>query len=235
LDDLATKAVDAWVKTLEEERQPDGKWHPSSISSPCMRAALLQKQGVEPSNPPNDQTKRVFRIGHIFHEFVQEAISNQPAITLALSEVKVAHPLLEVEGAADMLVAYGMTNELIEIKSIKDSGLNYGIPKPEHLMQAGIYTFCLRENGGTTEDGIRILPIGDRLTRMRFVYVGKETMTIREKVVEYTEELEDRILKRIGQLREYEKMGELPLAIAKDSWYTRYCQYKGSGNCCGDK
>lgn len=235
MDDLATKAVDAWVASLEEERVPDGKWHPSSISSPCMRAALFNKQGIEPTNPPDAQTKRIFRIGHIFHQFVQDAIANQPAITLAVPEIKVAHPILEVEGAADLLIYYGNQSELVEIKSIKDSGLNYGIPKPEHLMQAGIYTFCLRENGGVTEEGVHIFPLGDMLTRMRFVYVGKETMTIREKVVEYTPELENRILKRIATLRDYERMGELPLAIPKDNWYTRYCQYRGSGKCCGDK
>lgn len=237
MDDLATKAVDAYVAELEEERVPDGFWHPSSISSPCARAAVMSKQGKEPSNPPDERTKRVFRIGHTFHKFVQDAIAKMDGILIAIPEIEVECPVEGIKGTADMLNMYSPNTgyELVEIKSIKDAGLNYAIPKPEHVIQTGIYGHCLREHGGSAADGTEIFPIGGNLKRIRYVYVGKETMTIREKVVDYTLELEEKAMKRLRSLQMYEQLGELPRAIDEKHWFRNYCQFKGSGMCCADK
>ncbi len=243
MTDWVTDAVDRHVEALEEERLPDGKWHPSSISGPCVRKAVLEKNGVPFVVTPDPQTKRVFRIGHIFHKFVQDAVSKDPNVKLSIPEIDIEIPLWDVVGTADVLVLLKSGSyELIEIKSIKDAGLNYALPKPDHLIQATIYAYALREHGGSVEN-MKLLPLGERLDSIRVVYVGKETMQIKEKVIKYTPELEASMLSRIDAVlrsdRRFVDSARMPPEIdafdRSKTWYYNYCPYRGSGVCCGDR
>ena len=67
-------ALDDHVAALEIPRLPDGKWHPSSIFG-CDRKAIYEVRGTTPTNPPNAGSRRTFRIGHIFHSFLQDAVA----------------------------------------------------------------------------------------------------------------------------------------------------------------
>ena len=242
MNDWVANAVDRHVEALSEERLPDGKWHPSSIAGPCIRKAVLEKNGVPFTTLPDEQTKRVFRIGHIFHKFVQDAMAGDPEVKLVIPEIEVEIPRLNISGTADALVLKRNGDyELEEIKSIKEAGLSYTLPKEEHTLQAAVYAYGLREEGGIVE-GMKLLPLGERLTSIRVIYVSKENMRIVEKVVPYTSALESKMMMRLHELsaadRRYEAFGELPLRLnafdRSKTWYMNYCPYRSSGKCCGD-
>lgn len=236
MDNLIGNAVDLYIGQQNEEREPDGMWHPSSLSSPCVRRSVLEKQGHPFSAPPDAETKRIFMMGKIIHRLVQDAVAQDPNITLVIPEIEVLDEENEVTGQADILIFRKdrMEYELIEIKSIKQMGVRYGIPKAEHIIQAGTYAYTLREFGGKTEDGIVIPPLGRALRTLRFVYVEKETMVIHEKVVD-AEDAAVKAQKRLQQLQrvEYEPFQELPV-VGAGSWFRNYCPYRGSGMCCAD-
>ena len=238
MDNLVTRSVDRYIREQNQDREPDGKWHPSSVSSPCVRRAVLEKRGVRFSAPPDDETKRIFMMGKIIHKLVQDAVAQDPDVTLVIPEIEVSDPLREVVGQGDILLFNTRTEtyELIEIKSIKQQGVRYGIPKQEHRIQAGIYAYILREHGGRTQDGTIIPPLGKALESVRFVYVEKETMVIHERVEDAAEMAEigrNRVIRMQNLERNYE-LENLPMVDNKNYWFRSYCPYRGSGLCCAD-
>lgn len=198
-------ALDEYVASLEVERKPDGTWHPSSISG-CPRKALYDFNGVPKSNPHNARTSRVFRVGHLLHEFIQEAIQRSPDVKAVYVEVKIDHPGLRVSGAVDGLVEYESgTWEVLEFKTINSQAFKYGdLPKEDHKVQAGVYTKCLKETGGlaTRSDGVitTIPPLGDKLNRVRFVYVSKDDMKIEEHTMLWTPAKDFELIQRLALL-----------------------------------
>ena len=141
MDNLVADSVDRYIGEQNQDRELDGKWHPSTVSSPCVRNAVLQKNKVPITNPPDDETKRIFMLGKIIHRLIQEAVAKDPDITLVIPEIEVDDEENEVTGEGYILLynSRTLTYELIEIKSIKSAGVSYGIPKKEHRIQAGIY------------------------------------------------------------------------------------------------
>lgn len=210
-------ALDNHVATLEEERQPDGYWHPSSLFS-CARKAVYEFTGAAKA-PLDKRSKRVFRLGHIFHEFLQAAIGRSSKIVTFYAEVKVVDPIRLIKGHVDGLAF--MEDGSVEAHEIKSIG-TYGFkaltePKADHRKQIRAYVRILRKFGGTYKitnwDDLSLLerntlypevhwptdpeeellpfviipPLGDLVT-IRFAYVSKDDMTVKEYVDIYTEE-----------------------------------------------
>lgn len=234
-DTLIGDAVSEWIEKENPEREPDGKYHPSSVSSPCVRSAILQKRMIPQTNPPGATTKRIFMLGKIIHRMVQDAVAESGKVDLVIPEIQLGDE--DVEGSADILIhrTDDDTYELIEIKSIKAIAVRYGLPKDEHVVQAGIYADYLRNSGGRTDDGQEILPLGEALTRVRFVYVIKETMEMKEQVLPVWTAIA-RARQRLDYVRSFEdkEVDELPIVV-EGQWYRNYCSYRGSGMCCADK
>lgn len=163
-------AVDRYVEELEEARGHDGLWHPSGLFG-CPRKAVYDYLGVD-KDEPDARAKRIFRLGHMLHEFVQTAIAawvdsidpGEDGLVLFLPEVKVVDPELGVKGHADGLGLYADGHwELFEFKSINSNAFKYGdLPKDDHRKQPTLYAGILRRLGGTWKvDGPRrALPVG---------------------------------------------------------------------------
>ena len=60
-------ALDRYVASLEETREPDGTWHPSAIFG-CGRQAMYAQLSTPESNPRSARSSRTLRVGHLFHE-----------------------------------------------------------------------------------------------------------------------------------------------------------------------
>lgn len=139
--------------------------------------------------------------------------------------------------------------ELLEFKSISPKGMNYGdLPKKEHVSQARTYAYGLRHVGGWIEDsdevlcredecpdpfggthGGHIIPLGDKLQRIRLAYFNRDDLEIREFVLPVDEEWERGLEAKIARLSRYEDTDlppRLPLERGKKNWLCGYCQFR---------
>jgi len=224
-------ALNAHVARVEEPRPPDGKWHPSSLYG-CSRKAVYELRGVPVSNPPDDRARRVFRVGHMFHDFAQDAVERAigSLVAKAYREIPIAIPSLSVIGHADGLVQYRTGEwELLEYKSISTMGLKYAkeLPKPDHLGQVQTYMLALREDGAPRID---IPPLGDALTRARVAYIGKEDMAISEHIVPWTPEGDQAVRDTVAGVEAYrDTEPALPPRLEPDkgkrNWLCGYCSF----------
>lgn len=211
---LVADALDRYVEANDSIREPDGLWHPSSISG-CARKAVYTVRGVERSDPPGPKSRRVLFIGSVFHEHAQAALklAAEPLAAEVYTEVRVLIPELNVTGSADQLLIFeDGTAELQEFKTIKEGfarkGGGFGFkgltgPKEDHLEQVKCYVYGLRTYGGEADDGRTVPPLGDRLTRVRFTYIEKQTFDTREFVVEWDPAWAGELLGKLNELELY--------------------------------
>ena len=93
-------------------RQRSGKISPSQLGR-CYRYQFWYRKGEKPSNPPDARTLRVFRCGHLFHDFVQKFIPDQ--------ETEVKCDKNDIFGYADIVTK----EAVIDIKSQHSYGFHY--------------------------------------------------------------------------------------------------------------
>ena len=225
-------AVDRYVESQETPRVPDGTWHPSAIFG-CLRQATYAARGTPESDPKQPRDKRILRVGHMFHEFVQRAIWAYPDVT-AYCELHIAIPPLKVTGSLDVLVEFDDGRwELIELKTINSKAFAYrDLPKEDHVKQVSTYMAALREFGAEND---YIEPLHDRLQRARIVYISKDDLRIEEFTVIHSEAREVEIAERVAVLESHRAAGTLPdrLPDTVDSktgkprhdWRCGYCVY----------
>jgi hypothetical protein len=203
--------VDEHVAALEEPREPDGKWHPSSYWGACDRKIIYELRGVERSNPPGPRSKRIFRIGHLLHEFIQGALATAPEIAEFYPEFEITSKLEETGHGDALMVFDDGTAAVLEIKSINSKGFFFlkDEPKPENAAQGQTYAVHARNDGVWVDDpaaegGKRFIPpLGDRVTGVLVVYFDKDTLHIREFWLPYDTAWEQKVEDRIAHLETY--------------------------------
>jgi hypothetical protein len=240
--------IDRHVERLHEEREPDGYWHPSSMSN-CLRQAVYEFRGTEATNPRDARSRRVLRVGHMFHEFVQTAIASDPAVTAFFPEIKVRSERFRITGSGDGLRALARLKEdgeevweLLELKSINSMAFRFkDLPKANHVVQVSIYMKILREEGGqiVNEQGEilgTIPPLGEGLKRARLVYLSKDDLRVEEHTVLWTPAKDDEIIDRLAQLEEHQVRGSLPRRLPNErdkktgqerrAWLCGFCPFE---------
>jgi len=206
-------------KIAEEEiehknRKRSGKWNPSSFGR-CLRAQVYKRRNVLPSNPPEKRVFRIFKVGHIFHNFIQNLIMSDN--TDSAVEVKVETD--DVLGFADIVIQ----NEIIEIKTqhsrgfwrMKKNDFVLETDKREHILQAMFYATELNKE------------------YIRLVYVSKDDLSIEEFRVYVSNYWKKEIEKELDGLNNHWRNDVLPPAkpriyINKDgkSKECRSCAWK---------
>lgn len=220
----AATSVDNWIETVASIREPDGKWHPSSLFT-CERQAVYEVRGTPPSNDKDNRNKRILHLGTTWHQVIQRAIAADPRIVSVYIEVPAEDDWYNISGHADAVALYeDGTWELFEIKSAglfqwkkiangeKTKGIPAG-PKPDHIGQARTYAYALRKNGFTEEhptdfvyeDGWeRVPPLGDLLRTIRFIYICRDDLTIAEFVINVDPAWESDVLEpKMLRLQQY--------------------------------
>lgn len=227
----AAKALDDYLALIEEPREPDGMYHPSSMHF-CLRKTLYEVRAEEQTNPADAESKRRFKIGHMIHELVQASISFSSDVRAFYAEFAVSVPELRVKGHGDGLIEFeDDTYWILEVKSIRATGFKFvrTAPKSEHKKQAGTYAAVARTRGvyvnddtaggqaftNTTDPRIdlpangdlsteRFIPaLGDKLRGILFVYLDKEDINIIEHFVEYDPAWERDLQKMVDTAEEY--------------------------------
>lgn len=143
-DPETTSIVDRylWSLNAKESGRKTGVLHPSSLSvSRCERALAYELRGEKPVENVNPKLRRIFDIGHSYHEIIQLAL--QWALPNFHPEVRGKYKDLYIEGSTDGVIN-GTPREGIEIKTINNNGFTkLTKPKPEHEEQATIYGIML--------------------------------------------------------------------------------------------
>lgn len=205
-----TDLIDEHIEALEEPREPDGKWHPSSYWG-CDRKVIYEVRGVEQTNPADVVSKRRFRIGHILHEFVQGALLSAPELVEVYPEFTLESKLEEA-GHGDALIHYVNGDVdiwfVLEAKSSRKSSFKFGL-KEDHAKQGSSYAVSARTMGVWVEDpsapeGKRwIDPLGDKLAGVLVLYLEKEDLHTQEYWLPYDEAWETRLQERLAHLETY--------------------------------
>lgn len=235
------ESLDRYVNAVEVEREPDGHWHPSSISG-CPRQALYGFRGVKATNPRDDRSKRILRVGHLLHEFVQAAILADPEVEIFYPEISLHDQALNIVGHADGLMRLKDGSWLLlEFKTINSMAFKYrDLPKPEHVTQVTAYMKAVRDFGCvyTLPDGTigNIAPLGEKLRSARIVYVSKDDMRVEECAFFYSDDKEAALVERVNFL-ELHRVNDtypdrLPLVADKKNgglkrdWQCGYCPWQ---------
>ena len=220
-DTLLQPIIDQHFISIKEPREPDGLYHPSSLTG-CDRQAVYERTGTEKTDDTQVRNIRIMARGTQMHSEVQEMMAAKfpgylPEVKLRWGMVTgTCDGLLPV---ADGLQAGVMTTmyELHEYKSIGPLGKKYkgAMPKPEHIMQARIYHAALLDMGYMLDQLIRI------------VYFDRDDWSVNEYEVApwTTEEVED-FLAHLENLEDHAQNGTLPDRKAPDYWLCRYCPFR---------
>ena len=198
-------AVDEYVDLLNEDREGDGLWHPSEIWG-CSRRAIYTARRTPQSNPHGGATRRRFRIGHILHRFVSDALATSPDVASYYPEFRIE--AATEEGHGDVLVELeDGTFIVVEVKSTKEAH-----PKLDdrHSRQVAHYAVHARTRGVWTDVGDRIEPLGDRLIGALVAYIGKDALDVTEYWLPYDVTWEARLAARLEELEQLRAAPGLP-------------------------
>lgn len=189
--------VNEFVGLLHDERTPDGMFHPSSMWG-CDRRAVYDVRGVPHSNPHSAATRRRFRIGHVLHSFISESLATSPDVVRHYAEFEIGSGIEAGNGDALIELEDG-TWVVVEVKSTKEAH-----PKLDerHARQAAHYAVHARTRGVRAGDE-EIPPLGDRLTGVLLVYVGKDALDVTEYWLPYETAWEQRLDDRLVHLGTY--------------------------------
>jgi hypothetical protein len=224
--------IDRMFLERYEDRPPDGAFHPSSLST-CHRKALYETSGTAPSDETAVRNIRIMGEGTDMHADIQARIHQEwPGF---LSEVPVQWG--PVKGSVDGLRLIeerpGYTADagaevpysIYEVQEFKSGG-NWKMrsvrkaPSEDHVKQARVYHWALRNMGFQLTDSVRI------------VYFGREDWDVVEHVVpafspEEADEFELGLVGLSVHLVEGTLPDRLPIVDGKKNWLCAgYCEYR---------
>ena len=217
---------DEAVMAEESIREPDGKWHPSSMWG-CPREAVLGVRGVPPERKMDVDSLRRFWLGHTIHAFAQDAIGKR--VETFYPEFTIDWPELNIVGAGDGLIQLkDKTWVVLEIKSIRKAGLKK-TPLAHHIAQASVYAVAAHDVGVwvPAEVPYYVAPLGDTLKGVVLWYFEKEDGTSAQYFIPYAEAWRKQIIDRVLMLEAYRE-GKLPQCLSQqpgEKWREKYCSY----------
>ena len=197
---------DALLKEQREYREdhaPSHKIHPSGLGK-CYRAQILKRKGEPESNPPDSRTLRVFKIGNMIHEMIQQYLDKE-AVEVLIEED-------DVKGYADIVES----NCVTDIKSCHSRAF-WWMNKEEYDIVTQKYN-----------NWLQVAYYGLRLGKenIKIVVVSKDDMCINE-YTQKTEDWRDDVEAELYTLRCWWVSGKLPPAEprAYGGKECKYCPY----------
>ena len=218
---LIRDALHATARRRYVPRPNDGMWHPSSISSRCLRRSLYTIRGVKETDERDARSMLVLEVGKELHRFVQTAVEE------AYPDVEVYHEVVLFDdnadvpdsvpttGSTDDLLIFAFNDGVMELQEYKTKNSNLmrsskqleALPEEDHIFQIKTYMRCLRRFGASLADG-RALPAErfGNLIAGRITYVSKDDLKIAEYPVQYNPEVDDEMIAdRVAELEAYRR------------------------------
>jgi len=188
---------------LEEQAnrgEGSGKFTPSSMGR-CYRFQIWKRRKEEPTNPPDVRVLRIFKVGHLFHDFIQGFLPEHQ------TEVKVETE--DIIGYADIVTE----EEVIDIKSQNSRGFwymkkdSYDITKEKftNILQVSVYAYLLGK------------------PKTQLIFVSKDDLCA-ETYGFSMNVWKEKVEKELATLRDWWKKGDLPPAEPR-AYGGKECQY----------
>lgn len=236
---FARDALDQYIVSLGGDRDPDGKYHPSSLFQ-CARKVIYNLRDTGKSETTEPQALRRFWIGHRLHEALQSALAVSPDVDVFYPEFEINVTSHNVTGHGDGLMRVKLEDGswawvIVEIKSIRKSAFKFGL-KEENLKQAITYAWAVRYFGcealslvtGLMEP---LLPLGEELAGILVIYLEKEDLAVREHFIPWSPDMQNEVLDRLTYLNQYRDdpaslPPRIPLEKGKKNWQCRFCPFQ---------
>ncbi len=204
------KLIDNYL-AKETSHKQIGKYYPSEIGG-CLRKTWYSYKEPKPT-----ETKliRIFQVGDMLHEFIEEVILSEknPEVELLEEEfpIKIQEKNFTISGRIDSIILAKIENKqiLIEVKSCKYLPKEF---KKEHELQLQLYMYAT-----SVHDGI-------------LLYAQKDNLQTKWFSISYDEEKIKEILERFSLLHFSLTKEKIPEAEAKHNeekiWMCDNCQWK---------
>ena len=185
--------IDKALTPSTEPRKRSGRFSPSSFGR-CFRAQVWNRQNITPTNPPDERVRRIFKVGELFHQFVQDTLlTYDPKLT---KEVR-------VEYGDDFLGFADLVGDdcVFDVKSVHSRQFHYtrkkdfdiSKEKKPNILQVCFYAWVLKK------------------PKAQLVFVSKDDLCIEEYVF-FVEKWLPELNHEIETLRDYWAKGLLPPA-----------------------
>ena len=193
----------------DKERVRSGKYSPSSLGK-CYRAQFWNRKNEPQSNPPDQRTRRIFKCGDLFHDFVQNTI------IAGNSEVAKEVPVENggFKGRADLVIG----DEVIDIKSQHSKSFWYRRNLDWNKLKTKLYCNILQ---------VVFYAVQLEKPKARLVFVSKDDLVIQEYPIEVSKWVLE-LAQEIKNLTEIWEKQELPPALPR-----AYPNEKGGFSECG--
>jgi len=203
------------------DRQKDKEQHHFYITDAgkCGRSLFFKFK-----NAPREEMKahilRLFDHGNHIHQLIMKPLLSTRDVHVVASEVNIP-PQEIINGRADAIVSDGKDLFVLDIKSMNSMIFDrLEDPKEENVNQIQLYLHYFR------------IPKGILL------YVNKNTLELKEFVVEYSKGRAVALLENLKEIKKKTDSNIIPgrLPDYPDNWQCKYCQFKeicgmaGGGN-----
>jgi|TARA_R110000851_G_scaffold110346_4_gene233085 CRISPR/Cas system-associated exonuclease Cas4 (RecB family) len=177
------KIYDDWLRKgndLHYKKRYEGheEWFHGSASGMCMRKHYFQHIAKVKPSSIDDNTLRLFRLGDLVHNDIQEALMDYASLNASqiMIEREIRIPDLNVRGFLDMIVVEdGALYDIKTCNAWKWRGLFGRKPDPDIPVN---YNFQLGTYGLWYEK-----EYGNKLKKLSLLYYNKDNSRMREKVI----------------------------------------------------
>lgn len=227
--------VDEWLLNKAKEERDYGNYWSASTAGYCMRRNIFERLKV-PYVKEDARKQRVFAVGDIFHQWMQE-ITKNAGISIA-QELELQDEELMIRGHIDDLVLVdqhikpdpellmgdheyvGQKLILYDYKSVSSRSFSYSKGRPMsfyHHMQLGTYMYMLRRGSWLTDNGTipgyeDKVPIEDG----RILRISKDDLRMEEQQLMWTPDLEKEVVGYWRTLNGYWKAQKIPKCTCAD-------------------
>lgn len=183
-------AIDNFLLEEAKKVRDYGEFWSASSAGYCMRKVIFDRLGVDPVKE-DARKQKVFTVGHIFHQWIQEITKNSGA-SIA-QELEIINDKLKIKGhiddlvkTEDGLILYDYKTQNSRAFSYKKSGMNY-----YHRMQLGTYMMMLRNS------------VYPKLTEARILKISKDDLRMTEEVLYWDDRLEYDVTEYWNKINNY--------------------------------
>jgi len=209
IDDVVFEDILNEYLELEKEHIHSGKFRVSSAGM-CYLRRIWEREGREPTDPFDNETKKRLKLGEIIHNWLESVVEETGYLLVKELEMMDEHRF----GKLDVVVKKNGKKILYDFKTVDPRRFAYKDKIDIHYcIQAWTYKFMLEEQFGIKVDSVRLLYVSRDNLLLKEVDISK-VMRIEEMVVDDWE----------GLIKAYQGKGEI--IAPKNFWECRRCVYR---------
>lgn len=228
-------SIDNFLLEEAKKVRDYGEYWSASSAGYCMRKVIFDRLGVAPVKE-DARKQKVFTVGHIFHEWIQD-ITKNAGISIA-QELELIDDKLKIKGHIDDLIQIRLSESgepvvpgeevrgtqtiLYDYKTQHSYAFKYqGEMSPYHRMQLGTYMMMLRNTSYP------------KLAEARILKISKDDLRMTEEQLFWSEELEADVVSYWTTINDYISRKKMPECTCEGFMATdKYNPYFYNGQPC---